>query len=227
MKLNVGFGFSFISSLNSSSNILHPTLPLCSIKSSSASSYVTGRMYPINWHGCNYEHRRIASSPSISPESLILRIFSPTETFEFPDYTFTKQEKKEKHAEIKSGLDEADVLIRKMNLEKDSKQVPSLDANQSTCEELMEPGMVDVHAVSVDQSGGFVMSKEKIDQSSDRMGDQQKTNPHAHTKLQSVDDAIDKRKRVLTSDHYVKKNDKRIVGSGIVALILAIILIIS
>uniref|UniRef100_M4E4N4 t-SNARE coiled-coil homology domain-containing protein n=1 Tax=Brassica campestris TaxID=3711 RepID=M4E4N4_BRACM len=115
----------------------------------------------------------------------------PDQTFEFPDYTFTKQEKKEKHAEIKSGLDEADVLIRKMNLEKDSKQVSSLDANQSTCEELMEPGMVDVHA------------------------------------LQSVDDAIDKRKRVLTSDHYVKKNDKRIVGSGIVALILAIILIIS
>ncbi|CAN6990587.1 unnamed protein product, partial [Brassica rapa subsp. trilocularis] len=103
----------------------------------------------------------------------------PDQTFEFPDYTFTKQ-KKEKHAEIKSGLDEADVLVFPfILLYKDSKQVPSLDANQSTCEELMEPGMVDVHA------------------------------------LQSVDDAIDKRKRVLTSDHYVKKNDKRIVGSGI------------
>ncbi|CAN7111674.1 unnamed protein product, partial [Brassica rapa subsp. narinosa] len=104
----------------------------------------------------------------------------PDQTFEFPDYTFTKQ-KKEKHAEIKSGLDEADVLYKSdlNQLKKDSKQVSSLDANQSTCEELMEPGMVDVHA------------------------------------LQSVDDAIDKRKRVLTSDHYVKKNDKRIVGSGI------------
>ena len=33
-------------------------------------------------------------------------------------------------------------------LKKDSKQVSSLDANQSTCEELMEPGMVDVHAVN-------------------------------------------------------------------------------
>ncbi|KAH0914685.1 hypothetical protein HID58_029131 [Brassica napus] len=118
----------------------------------------------------------------------------PDQTFEFPDYTYLiyskgfincyvtfVEEKKEKHAEIQSGLDEADVL-------KDFKQVSSPDANQSTREELMEPGMVDVHAVSVDQSGGFVMSKEKIDQSSDG---RQKTNPHAHTKLQSVDDAID------------------------------------
>ncbi|KAG2283329.1 hypothetical protein Bca52824_054549 [Brassica carinata] len=81
------------------------------------------------------------------------------------------QEKKEKHVEVKSGLNEADVLIRKMNLEKDFKQVSSPDANQSTREELMEPGMADVHAVSVDQSGGFVMSMEKIDQSSDKTGE--------------------------------------------------------
>ncbi|KAJ4867367.1 Vesicle transport v-SNARE 12 [Raphanus sativus] len=53
------------------------------------------------------------------------------------------EEKKEKLAEIKSGFDETDVLIRKMNLE-----------------------------------------------------------------LRGVDAAIDKRKRVLTSDHYVKKNDE-------------------
>ncbi|CAN7002876.1 unnamed protein product [Brassica oleracea var. botrytis] len=35
----------------------------------------------------------------------------------------------------------------------------------------MEPGMADVHAVNVDQSGGFVMSMEKIDQSSDKTGE--------------------------------------------------------
>uniref|UniRef100_A0A0D3AVB3 Uncharacterized protein n=1 Tax=Brassica oleracea var. oleracea TaxID=109376 RepID=A0A0D3AVB3_BRAOL len=34
-----------------------------------------------------------------------------------------------------------------MNLEKDFKQVSSPDANQSTREELMEPGMADVHAL--------------------------------------------------------------------------------
>ncbi|CDY27105.1 BnaA08g07430D [Brassica napus] len=76
----------------------------------------------------------------------------PDQTFEFPDYTYLIY-KKEKHAEIQSGLDEADVLIRKMNLEKDFKQVSSPDANQSTREELMEPGMVDVHALqSVDDA---------------------------------------------------------------------------
>ncbi|KAF2564250.1 hypothetical protein F2Q70_00018124 [Brassica cretica] len=86
-------------------------------------------------------------------------------------YVIFVEKKKEKHVEVKSGLNEADVLIRKMNLEKDFKQVSSPDANQSTREELMEPGMADVHAVSVDQSWGFVMSMEKIDQSSDKTGE--------------------------------------------------------
>ncbi|KAL0734922.1 hypothetical protein Bca4012_011132 [Brassica carinata] len=107
------------------------------------------------------------------------------------------EEKKEKLAKIKSGLDEADVLIRIMDLEvrssqpsakavcllklreyktdlnqlkKDFKRVSSSDANKSTRVELMEPDMSDVHA--------------------------------------DVDDDIDKRKRVLTNDHYVKKNEE-------------------
>ncbi|CAF2228307.1 unnamed protein product [Brassica rapa] len=77
----------------------------------------------------------------------------PDQTFEFPDYTYLIY-KKEKHAEIQSGLDEADVLVFPfILLNKDFKQVSSPDANQSTREELMEPGMVDVHALqSVDDA---------------------------------------------------------------------------
>uniref|UniRef100_A0A0D3D6U2 Translation initiation factor 5A C-terminal domain-containing protein n=1 Tax=Brassica oleracea var. oleracea TaxID=109376 RepID=A0A0D3D6U2_BRAOL len=185
------------------------------------------------------------------------------------------EEKKEKLVEIKSGMDEADVLIRKMDLEarslqpsakavclsklreyksdlnqlkKEFKRVSSPDANQSTREELMESGMADVHAVSADQSGRLAMSMERLDQSSDRiresrrlmleteevgisvvenLSQQRQTLLHAHSKLQGVDDAIDKSKKVLTAMSRRMTRNKWIVGSVIVALILAIILIIS
>ncbi|KAJ4889753.1 Vesicle transport v-SNARE 12 [Raphanus sativus] len=185
------------------------------------------------------------------------------------------EEKKEKLVEIKSGMDEADVLIRKMDLEarslqpsakavclsklreyksdlnqlkKEFKRVSSPDANQSTREELLESGLADVHAVSADQSGRLAMSMERLDQSSDRiresrrlmleteevaisvvenLSQQRQTLLHAHSKLQGVDDAIDKSKKVLTAMSRRMSRNKWIVGSVIVALILAIILIIS
>ncbi|CAN6841181.1 unnamed protein product [Brassica oleracea] len=185
------------------------------------------------------------------------------------------EEKKEKLVEIKSGMDEADVLIRKMDLEarslqpsakavclsklreyksdlnqlkKEFKRVSSPDANQSTREELMESGMADVHAVSADRSGRLAMSMERLDQSSDRiresrrlmleteevgisvvenLSQQRQTLLHAHSKLQGVDDAIDKSKKVLTAMSRRMTRNKWIVVSVIVALILAIILIIS
>ncbi|CAN7002874.1 unnamed protein product [Brassica oleracea var. botrytis] len=73
--------------------------------------------------------------------------FDPDQTLEFPDSTYLIY-KKEKHVEVKSGLNEADVLVFPfILLYKDFKQVSSPDANQSTREELMEPGMADVHAL--------------------------------------------------------------------------------
>ncbi|CAF1935214.1 BnaC05g40940D [Brassica napus] len=51
-------------------------------------------------------------------------------------------------------------------LKKDFKRVSSPDANQSTREDLMEPGMADVHAVSGDHGERFAMSMEMLDQSS-------------------------------------------------------------
>ncbi|KAL0731132.1 hypothetical protein Bca4012_027226 [Brassica carinata] len=101
-----------------------------------------------------------------------------------------EKKKKEKLADIKSGLDEVDVLARSLQpsandgclsklreyksdlnqLKKDFKRVSSPDAtNQSTCEELMGPRMADVHEVSADRSEIFAMSMERLDQSSDIM----------------------------------------------------------
>ncbi|KAL1198361.1 Vesicle transport v-SNARE 12 [Cardamine amara subsp. amara] len=185
------------------------------------------------------------------------------------------EEKNGKIAEIKSGIDEADVLIRKMDLEarslqpsakavclsklreyksdlnqlkKDFKRVSSTDAKQSTREELMESGVVDLHAVSADQRERMAMSVERLDRSSDRiresrrimleteevaisvvqdLSQQRQTLLHAHSKLHGVDDAIDKSKKVLTAMSRRMTRNKWIVTSVIVALVLAIILIIS
>nr|AAF24062.1 v-SNARE AtVTI1b [Arabidopsis thaliana] len=185
------------------------------------------------------------------------------------------EEKKGKIAQIKSGIDEADVLIRKMDLEarslqpsakavclsklreyksdlnqlkKEFKRVSSADAKPSSREELMESGMADLHAVSADQRGRLAMSVERLDQSSDRiresrrlmleteevgisivqdLSQQRQTLLHAHNKLHGVDDAIDKSKKVLTAMSRRMTRNKWIITSVIVALVLAIILIIS
>ncbi|KAJ4909664.1 Vesicle transport v-SNARE 12 [Raphanus sativus] len=184
-------------------------------------------------------------------------------------------DKKGKLGEIKSGIDEADVLIRKMDLEarslqpsakatclaklreyksdlnqlkKEFKRVSSPDVNQSAREELMESGMADPHSVSTDQRERLAMSVERLDQSSDRiresrrtmmeteelgvsilqdLSQQRQTLLHSHSKLHGVDEAIDKSKKVLTAMSRRMTRNKWIVTSVIIALILAIILIIS
>lgn len=184
-------------------------------------------------------------------------------------------DKKGKLGEIKSGIDEADVLIRKMDLEarslqpsakatclaklreyksdlnqlkKEFKRVSSPDVNQSSREELMESGMADPLSVSADQRERLAMSVERLDQSSDRiresrrtmmeteelgvsilqdLSQQRQTLLHSHSKLHGVDEAIDKSKKVLTAMSRRMTRNKWIVTSVIIALILAIILIIS
>ncbi|KAH0851213.1 hypothetical protein HID58_005714 [Brassica napus] len=212
-------------------------------------------------------------------------------------------DKKGKLGEIKSGIDEADVLIRKMDLEarslqpsakatclaklreyksdlnqlkKEFKRVSSPDVNQSAREELMESGMADPLSVyidpllpffvsslyaeesklelvfpfqvSADQRERLAMSVERLDQSSDRiresrrtmmeteelgvsilqdLSQQRQTLLHSHSKLHGVDEAIDKSKKVLTAMSRRITRNKWIVTSVIIALILAIILIIS
>ncbi|KAL6983439.1 Vesicle transport v-SNARE 12 [Sarracenia purpurea var. burkii] len=184
------------------------------------------------------------------------------------------EDKKQKFSEIKAGLDDADVLIRKMDLEarslqpslkavllaklreykadlnklkKDVKKISSADANQVSREELLESGMSDVQAVSLDQRERLTMSTERINKSSDRITEsrramletedlgvsilqdlhqQRETLLHSHKKLHGVDDAIDKSKRFLSSMSRRMSRNKLIVGSLIAALVLAIIFIL-
>ncbi|KAJ8547967.1 hypothetical protein K7X08_021203 [Anisodus acutangulus] len=102
--------------------------------------------------------------------------------------------KKQQTSELKVGLDDADVLIRKMDLEARSLQ-PSLKAtllaklreyksdlnklkkevnklalagaNQAAHD--LESGMIDPHAASANQRERLAMSTERLDQSSDRI----------------------------------------------------------
>jgi len=112
------------------------------------------------------------------------------------------EEKKQKVSEIKAGLDDADVLIRKMDLEARSLQ-PSLKAmllaklreyksdlnklkrevkknasangNQPAHEELLESGMANAHVASTDQRGRLTMSTERLNQSSERINESRRT----------------------------------------------------
>jgi len=181
------------------------------------------------------------------------------------------EEKKGKVSEIQSGLDECDVLIRKMDLEARTLQ-PSAkamllaklreyksDLNKLKREfkriaignpdrdELLEAGLADAQAVSMDQRERMTMSVERLNQSGDRIKEsrrtmleteelgvsiledlhqQRQTLLHAHNKLHGVDDAIDKSKRVLASMSKRITRNKWMIAAVIAALVVAIIFII-
>ncbi|XP_012067703.1 vesicle transport v-SNARE 12 isoform X2 [Jatropha curcas] len=109
------------------------------------------------------------------------------------------EEKKEKISEIKSGLDDCDVLIRKMDLEarslqpsvkamllaklreyksdlnklkREFKRATSGNAGQVAHEELLEAGMADA---SADQRERLSMSVERLNQSGDRIKESRRT----------------------------------------------------
>ncbi|KAG7559510.1 hypothetical protein ISN45_Aa05g011020, partial [Arabidopsis thaliana x Arabidopsis arenosa] len=73
-----------------------------------------------------------------------------------------------KITESKSGLEEAGVLIWKVDLEAKSLQL-SAKALQSRCGELMKYGIADLHAVSADQRRRLAMSVKRLDQSRNRV----------------------------------------------------------
>lgn len=111
------------------------------------------------------------------------------------------EQKKQKLSEVKVGLDEAESLIRKMDLEARSLQ-PSVKANllaklreyksdlnnlkrdvkkasladsQSARDELLESGMSDALMASADQRGRLLMSTERLNQSTDRIKESRRT----------------------------------------------------
>ncbi|KAK6931280.1 Vesicle transport v-SNARE, N-terminal [Dillenia turbinata] len=105
-------------------------------------------------------------------------------------------------SEINAGIDEADVLIRKMDLEarslqpslkatflaklreykadlnklkREFKKVTSKDINQAAREELMEAGLTDAHIASANQRDQLLMSTERLNQSSERLKESRRT----------------------------------------------------
>ncbi|KAH7554547.1 hypothetical protein ACOSP7_028033 [Xanthoceras sorbifolium] len=112
------------------------------------------------------------------------------------------EQKKQKVSEIKSGLDEAESLIRKMDLEARSlppnvkavllaklreyksdlnnlktevKRLASGNLNASARDELLESGMADALTASNDQRSRLLFSTERVNQSSDRIKESRRT----------------------------------------------------
>ncbi|KAH6829662.1 vesicle transport V-snare 13 [Perilla frutescens var. hirtella] len=106
------------------------------------------------------------------------------------------EQKKQKVSEIKVGLDEADALIRKMdlearalqpnikavllaklreyksdlnNLKSELKRIASTNLNQAARDELLEAGLADTLAVSANQKDRLLMSTERLNNSSNRI----------------------------------------------------------
>ncbi|KAL2516035.1 Vesicle transport v-SNARE 12 [Forsythia ovata] len=112
------------------------------------------------------------------------------------------EQKKQKVSEIKGGLEDAEALIRKMDLEARSlppsvkatllaklreyktdlnnlktevKRITSFNANQAARDELLESGMADTMMASADQRGRLLVSTERLNQSSDRVRESRRT----------------------------------------------------
>ncbi|CAM0882328.1 unnamed protein product [Alopecurus aequalis] len=112
------------------------------------------------------------------------------------------EKKKQRLSEIQSGLQEAESLIRKMDLEARSlqqstkavllaklreyksdlsnlkselKRISAANARQATREELLESGMADTLAVSTDQRGRLMMTTDRLNQSTDRIKESRRT----------------------------------------------------
>ncbi|OMO52840.1 hypothetical protein COLO4_36942 [Corchorus olitorius] len=111
------------------------------------------------------------------------------------------EQKKQKLSEIKAGLDDADALIRKMDLEARSlqpgikatllaklreyktdlnnlksevKRIASGNAYQAARDKLLESGTADAMTVAADQRGRLMMSTERLNQSTDRVKESRK-----------------------------------------------------
>ncbi|KAL4186391.1 hypothetical protein AMTRI_Chr09g13900 [Amborella trichopoda] len=112
------------------------------------------------------------------------------------------EQKKQRISEIKTGLDESEALIRKMDLEARSlqpgvktillaklreyksdlnnlksevKRISSTNAGQAARDELLESGMADTLMVSADQRARLLTSTERLSQSSERVKESRRT----------------------------------------------------
>ncbi|EEF32373.1 vesicle transport v-SNARE 13 [Ricinus communis] len=112
------------------------------------------------------------------------------------------EQKKQKLSEVKAGLEDAESLIRKMDLEARSlqpnvkavllaklreyksdlnnlksevKRIASGNLNSAARDELLESGMADALTASADQRSRLMMTTERLNHSSDRVKDSRRT----------------------------------------------------
>ncbi|XP_047960259.1 vesicle transport v-SNARE 12-like [Salvia hispanica] len=112
------------------------------------------------------------------------------------------EKRKQEISELQAGLEDADVLIRKMDLEarslqpsakatllaklreyksdlnklkREVKKLTMPNSNQPGKDELLEPGMAGMHEASANQRGRLALSTERLDQSTDRLRETRRT----------------------------------------------------
>lgn len=180
------------------------------------------------------------------------------------------EQKKQKLGELNTGLEEAESLIRRMDLEarslqpsqksallaklreyksdlntvkKEVKKVSSANSYTMEKEELLESGMADTAAISMNQRERLLMASERLNQSSERIKDskrvmleseelgvsilqdlhqQRQTLLHATDTLHGVDDNLGRSKKILKSIANRMNRNKWII-IGVIALLLIII----
>ncbi|KAK4263496.1 hypothetical protein QN277_028895 [Acacia crassicarpa] len=138
-----------------------------------------------------------------------------------------QDQKQQKIAEIKAGLDDAEVLIRKMDLEarslqasvkatllaklreyksdlnklkKEFKRLTSPDADHAR-EDLLEAGMADAHMASADQGERLTMSIERIDESSNRIRESRRVMLETEQLGVSILEDLHQQRETLLSSH--------------------------
>ncbi|CDP02259.1 unnamed protein product [Coffea canephora] len=151
------------------------------------------------------------------------------------------ERKKQKISEIKAGVDDAESLIRNMdlearslqpnikavllaklreyksdlnNLKSEMKRLASSDLNQAARDELLEAGMADTLTVSADQRARLLTSTERLDKSSDRIRDSRKTMLETEDLGVSIlQDLHQQRQSLLRADNTLHGVDDNISGS--------------
>ncbi|OVA12586.1 Vesicle transport v-SNARE [Macleaya cordata] len=159
------------------------------------------------------------------------------------------EQKKQNISEVKAGLEDAEALIRKMDLEAKSlqpsvkpmllskvreyksdlnnlksevKRITSANLNAAARDELLKLRMAHTKMVSAVQRGRLLMSTERLNQSSERIKESRRTMLELH----GVDDNIIKSKMILTSMSRMMSKNKWIICAIVAALVLAIIIIL-
>ncbi|KAF7828023.1 vesicle transport v-SNARE 12 [Senna tora] len=139
-----------------------------------------------------------------------------------------QEQKQQKISEINAGLDDAEVLIRKMDLEarslqpsvkamllaklreyksdlnklkREFKRLTSPTADQAAREDLLDTGMANPHMASAEQRERLTMSIERINESSDRIRESRRTMLETEELGVSILQDLHQQRETLLSSH--------------------------